>query len=75
MIQCSFAEMLFESAIIFEYLLSCNVKMYSLGSKFLVKFALKKKKSSVTVDGLLAHVGFAALKAGPAVLLTVISAA
>lgn len=36
--------MLFESVLIFEFLLSCNIKMYSLGSRFLVKFALKKKK-------------------------------
>lgn len=74
MIQCSFAEMLFESALIFEYLLSCNVKMYSR-VKISGEICLKKEKSSVTLDGLLAHVGFTALKAGPAVLLTVISAA
>lgn len=46
--------MLFESVLIFEYLLSCNIKMYSRGSRLLVKFAFKKKKKrSVTVDGLL----------------------
>ena len=61
--------MLFESVLIFEYLLSCNIKMYSRGSRFLVKFALKKKKWQCNCGRTTGDAGFTALKAGPADLL------
>lgn len=68
--------MFFESVLIFEYLLSCNIKMYSRGSRFLVKFALKKKKKMQCNCGrTTSDVGFTALKGGPADLLPLISAA